>query len=240
MPLIDTCRPLMVNFDGFSPAHLILAFTTVVPAEPAKLAQVPAFDPLATLFLMGLADTAVFGGTGVPPVQPLKVEVNVMTSFFTPGVPAALSGGLKAMVPPTPQTGEPVPVTFLATAAPSRKTTLASGSVNAAATIKPILMRMTSPLLFDPIAQATNWGAPRPEHYVPIWLSDVGGGARRIAGCVGPKEAGAGRPCREWPCERWWRSLRRRIRTNESSLRGPARTPASRAAPATMPGREGR
>jgi hypothetical protein len=134
-PLMDTCNPVMVLFDGFTLEYLILIFTTVVAALEEKLEHVPAFVPLGTLVLIGLLVESGPAGVGVPPVHPVKVVLTVVTVFLTPGVPAWLRGGLKLMLPPMWHVGEPVPKASPATAVPSNNATLASGNAAAATTI---------------------------------------------------------------------------------------------------------
>jgi hypothetical protein len=128
---MDGCRPTTVNFDGFSPVQLILTFTLADPAEDVKLEHVAPFCPLGVFVLMALTATDDAGGAGFPPVHEPREAVTVVTSFFTPGVPAEVRGGLKLMVPPKLQEGFPVPVTFLANAVPSSNAMLATGSITA-------------------------------------------------------------------------------------------------------------
>jgi hypothetical protein len=117
-------------------SQLILTLTLADPAADVKLEQVAPFCPFGVLVLIGLTATTDAGGAGVPPVHELRLALTVVISFFTPGVPFWVRGGLKLMVPPKLQVGFPVPVTFLAKAVPSSNTTLATGSITAVKTNK--------------------------------------------------------------------------------------------------------
>ncbi len=115
-------------------------------AEASKPLQVLAFDPFATLALIGLTTVLDGAAAGVPPEHEARLALTVVTVFFTPGVPAELRGGLKVMLPPILQLTVPVPLEVLATAVPPpSNTTLASGSVAAAKTSKPFFIRMFLP-----------------------------------------------------------------------------------------------
>src|ERR1700676_1675803 len=98
--LKDTVRPLMLNFDGFSPAQLTLTLTTTDDALELKPEHVAPFCHFGVLVLIGLTLTTAAGPTGVPPEHPAKVAFTVVISFFTPAVPADVKGGLKLIVPP--------------------------------------------------------------------------------------------------------------------------------------------
>ncbi len=91
---------------------------------------------------VGLRLTDVAAPTGVPPEHVPRVALTVVTSFFTPGVPFSLRGGLKLMVPPKLHVVVPVPVTFLAKAVPSSNAMLATGSITAVKTNKLFLNLM--------------------------------------------------------------------------------------------------
>ena len=82
-----TDRPLMLNFDGFSPLQLILTLTTTVYALEVKPEHVAPFCPLGVLVLIGLTKTTDAGAAGVPPEHASSWADTVVTSFFTPGVP---------------------------------------------------------------------------------------------------------------------------------------------------------
>ena len=163
-PLMDTCKPVIVLFDGFTFEYLILIFTTVDPALLLKLEQVPAFVPLGTFVLIGLLVEMGLAGVGVPPVHPVNVVLTVVTVFLTPAVPLWLNGGLKLIVPPIWQVGEPVP-NVPATAVPSNNATLASGNVAAARTINVFRKRIRSfPRLFL-ASQTDDPSAPDLPHH---------------------------------------------------------------------------
>src|ERR1700692_1374066 len=102
----------MVNFDGFSPVQLILTLTLAVPALEVKLPQVAPFCPFGVLVLIAFTAAVDAGGAGFPPEHELRLAVTVVTSFFTPGVPACDSGGLKLMETPELQLGFPAPAPF--------------------------------------------------------------------------------------------------------------------------------
>jgi hypothetical protein len=135
----------MLNFDGFSPAQLTLTLTTVVDAAELKLEHVAPFCPFGVFVLIGLTTTEVAAPTGVPPEHEPRVAFTVVISFFTPGVPFWVNGGLKLMVPPKLHVVVPTPVTFLANAVPSSNATLATGSITAVKTNTHFRILMSPP-----------------------------------------------------------------------------------------------